>query len=79
MNSNHRRFVKTPNLIQGWTSPGPLPTRIVSNEEFPPLPQTDEQARVEQMLVMTGARASHRLGISRRKFLQTTGGMAAAL
>ena len=78
MKSNPRQFVKTPDLLQGWTSPGPLPTRIVSNEEFPPLPQTDEQARVEQILVSSGEQAGRRLGVSRRKFLQTTGGMAAA-
>src|SRR5690348_9317254 len=75
---NRRQFVKTPDLLQGWTSPGPLPTRIVSNEEFPPVPQTGEQTRVEHLLLSSGEQASHRLGISRRKFLRTTGGMAAA-
>ncbi|MBA2251652.1 MAG: amidohydrolase family protein [Nitrospirales bacterium] len=75
---NRRQFVKQPDMMQGWTSPGPMPTRIVSNEEFPPLPQTEEQCRVEQALATLGERASHQLGISRRKFLKTTGGMAAA-
>src|SRR6476646_7525035 len=75
---NRRQFVKTPNMSKGWTSPGPLPTRIVSNEEFPPLPQTEEQCRVEQALNTLTERSSRRLGMSRRRFLQTTGGMAAA-
>jgi uncharacterized protein len=75
---NRRQFVKTPNMSKGWTSPGPLPTRIVSNEEFPPLPQTEEQCRVERSLDILAERSSRRLGMSRRRFLQTTGGMAAA-
>lgn len=75
---NRRQFVKTPDMRKGWTSPGPLPTRIVSNEEFPPLPQTEEQCRVEQSLDTLAERSSHRLVVSRRRFLQTTGGMAAA-
>lgn len=75
---NRYRFVKTPGAKQGWTAPGPIPTRIVSNEEFLPVPQTAEQARVEQILAAVGDRASRRLGMNRREFLKTTGGMAAA-
>ena len=56
----------------------PVPTQIVSNEEFYPTPQTAEQQRVEHHLIeLTDAHAKH-LGLSRRRFLQTTGGMAAA-
>jgi predicted TIM-barrel fold metal-dependent hydrolase len=75
---NHLRFTKKPGMQQGWTSPGPLPTRIISNEEFPPNPQTDEQRRVEQTLLDLAEQGSRRLGIGRREFLKTTGGMAAA-
>ena len=75
---NRRAFSKKPGMKQGWTAPGPLPTRIVSNEEFPPLPQTEDQCRVEYTLGLLGEYASRRLGISRRTFLKSTGGMAAA-
>jgi predicted TIM-barrel fold metal-dependent hydrolase len=56
----------------------PIPTQIVSNEEFIPLAQTEDQKRVEHHLVELAERQAKRLGISRRQFLSTTGGMAAA-
>ena len=56
----------------------PIPTQIISNEEFIPPAQTAEQRRVEHhLLAMAGANAK-RLGMSRRRFLATTGGMATA-
>jgi hypothetical protein len=60
-------------------SAGPVPTQIVSNEEFAPLPQTQDQARVEVAVSMLSHQAAMRLGVSRRDFLRTSGGMAAAL
>ena len=69
----------TQKAVQGVLSSGPIPTRSVSNEEFPPLPQTRNQARVEQMLAELNGRAAQRLGMTRRNFLKTSGGMAAAL
>ena len=56
----------------------PLPTQIVSNEEFLPPEQTDDQKRVEHRLIEIAADASNKLGISRRAFLASSGGMAAA-
>jgi predicted TIM-barrel fold metal-dependent hydrolase len=56
----------------------PIPTRIVSNEEFEPLPQTPEQRRVESLLLETAEARSRRLGMRRREFLRTSCGMAAA-
>jgi uncharacterized protein len=56
----------------------PLPTQIVSNEEFAPSAQTEEQRRVEHRLMEIASDSAKRLGISRRKFLASTGGMAAA-
>lgn len=56
----------------------PIPTQIVSNEEFDPPEQTVEQARVESRLNEIASESSKRLGISRRQFLSGTGGMAAA-
>ncbi len=58
---------------------GPIPTQIVSNEEFVPLPQTPDQAHVELTVSELSLQAATRLGVSRRDFLRTSGGMAAAL
>jgi hypothetical protein len=56
----------------------PVPTRIVSNEEYDPPAQTLAQRRVER-LVLDGADAlAKRLGMGRREFLRTSCGMAAA-
>jgi hypothetical protein len=56
----------------------PVPTRIVSNEEYDPPAQTAGQRRVEHVLLeMAGAHAK-RLGMERRQFLRTSCGMAAA-
>jgi hypothetical protein len=55
-----------------------IPTQIISNEEFVPPPQTENQKRVEHHLTQLADRQARRLGISRRQFLATTGGMAAA-
>ena len=57
----------------------PVPTRMISNGEYMPVPQTDEQKRVEARVEELAGEASHRLGISRRQFLCGSGGMAAAL
>jgi predicted TIM-barrel fold metal-dependent hydrolase len=56
----------------------PLPTQVVSNEEFEPMPQTLDQQAVENLILEMADEYGRRLGLSRRAFLQTTGGMAAA-
>jgi predicted TIM-barrel fold metal-dependent hydrolase len=56
----------------------PIPTRIVSNGEFNPLPQTPEQRRVEARIDALADDLSRRHGLSRRGFLASTAGMAAA-
>ena len=56
----------------------PIPTRMVSNGEYMPLPQTEQQKRVEARIKELADAASKKLGVSRRKFLASTGGMAAA-
>jgi hypothetical protein len=56
----------------------PIPTQMVSNGEYMPHPQTAKQKRVEARIEeLTGA-ASKRLGMTRRQFLTSTGGMAAS-
>ncbi len=56
----------------------PVPTRMVSNGEYMPYPQTGKQKRVEARIKELADSASRDLAISRRKFLAGTGGMAAA-
>ena len=57
----------------------PVPTRMISNGEYMPVPQTEKQKRVEARIEELADAASKKLGISRRHFLATSGGMAAAL
>ena len=57
----------------------PIPTRMISNGEYMPVPQTDKQKQVEARIGELAESASRKLGIDRRVFLTSTGGMAAAL
>lgn len=56
----------------------PVPTQIVSNGEYPPLPQSGNQKRVEARVNELANAAARKLGISRRAFLAGSGGMAAS-
>jgi hypothetical protein len=56
----------------------PVPTRMISNGEYMPAPQTNQQKQVEARINELSDQASQKLGISRRQFLGTPGGMAAA-
>ena len=56
----------------------PVPTQVVSNGEYFPLPQTLQQSQVELRIAELATEASRRLGMSRRRFLASSGGMAAA-
>ena len=58
--------------------PSPVPTRMVSNGEYMPVPQTSKQTRVERRIRELSADANKRLGIDRRNFLASSGGMVAA-
>ena len=62
--------------VDDWS---PLPLQVVSNEEYAPLPQTPEQRRVAEMLDATARRHARALGLSRREFLGSGPGLAAAL
>ncbi len=57
----------------------PVPSRISSNEEFVPPPQSAEQKAYEARLAEISERAAKRQGRSRREFLKSGSGMAAAL
>ncbi len=56
----------------------PIPTQIISNEEFSPHPQTWNQKRVQARIHDIAADRADRLGMSRRHFLRTSSGMAVA-
>src|SRR5437879_12574037 len=78
-NENSRAFRIGPDMRRGLRTEVPLPTRLVSNEEFPPLPQTAAQRAVEDRILAAAGRLAPRLGLSRRDFLRRSGGMATSL
>lgn len=57
----------------------PIPTRMISNGEYMPIPQTPQQKQVEAHLKELADTASKKLGIDRRRFLAGSGGMAASM
>src|SRR5437762_6506745 len=57
----------------------PIPTRMISNGEYMPHPQTEKQKHVEARIKELADKASKKLGVSRRDFLSGSGGMAASL
>jgi hypothetical protein len=58
--------------------PGPVPTQIVSSDEYFPSPQSTAQREVEARLRALGDELARKHGLSRRQFFATAGGMAAA-
>ena len=72
-------WVRQCELDQHRAERPPIPTRITSNEEFVPPPQSPEQREVELRLWAIAERAAARLGVDRRTFLRSSCGMAAAL
>jgi predicted TIM-barrel fold metal-dependent hydrolase len=76
---NRYGFRVGPRMRRGLSTAVPIPTRLVSNEEFPPIPQTPAQRRVEDRILAEAGRLAPRLGLSRRQFLSRSGGMAASL
>ena len=76
---NRYGFRVGPRMRRGLSTAVPIPTRLVSNEEFPPMPQTPAQRRVEDRILAEAGRLAPRLGLSRRQFLGRSGGMATSL
>src|SRR6266704_2197960 len=58
--------------------PSPVPTQIVSSDEYMPAPQSAKQREVEARLKEISDRLARRQGLSRRRFFQTASGMAAS-
>ena len=75
---SEEQLAKVAPADEAETFRSPVPTQMVSNGEYMPYPQTEQQKRVEARIKELAHTASKDLGISRRKFLAGTGGMAAA-
>ncbi len=58
--------------------PSPVPTQMISNGEFNPLPQTRAQREVEARIGAIADTTGRRLGLDRRGFLRSACGRAAA-
>src|SRR5258705_12179284 len=58
---------------------GPVPTRMISNGEYMPHPQTQQQKHVEQRVQELADRAAKKLRVSRLQVRSNSGGMAATL
>ncbi len=56
----------------------PIPTQIVSSDEFYPDPQNERQREVENRLLAMADDLGGKQGLSRRKFFQSAAGMAAS-
>ncbi len=54
----------------------PMPTQVVSNEEFIPRPQTKQQKQVEYLINTMGEEKAKYLGMERRAFMASSMGMA---
>ena len=62
-------------LVQHQT---PIPTQIVSSDEFYPDPQNERQREVEARLLAMADDLGGKQGLDRRRFFQTAAGMAAS-
>lgn len=56
----------------------PIPTQVVSNGEYTPIPQTRQQKQVVAQINHLSDQLGKKHGLSRRKFLKTGSGMAVA-
>lgn len=57
----------------------PIPTQVRSNGEYVPLPKTEKQEEVDHRLLEYADRYGKPRGLSRRHFMQTASGFAAAM
>src|SRR5690349_16385759 len=56
----------------------PIPTQMVSNGEYMPLPQTPQQTQVESTILALADKHGRAAGLDRRAFLRTSAGLAAS-
>ena len=58
--------------------PSPIPTQVVSSDEYLPSPQSEKQREYEARVKAYGSEMAQKLGITRRRFFKTAAGMAAS-
>jgi uncharacterized protein len=56
----------------------PIPTQVVSSDEYFPYPQTEKQRELQARLLDLADGLAKRQGLSRRRFFKTAAGMAAS-
>src|SRR5262245_52948401 len=56
----------------------PIPTQVVSSDEYMPIAQTEKQKKVEARMKELGDENARKNGMDRRQFFQTAAGMATA-
>src|SRR6266571_1881125 len=54
----------------------PMPTQVVSNEEFIPRPQNTRQKQIESLIGEMGAANAKKIGMDRRAFMASSMGLA---
>ena len=57
----------------------PMPTQVVSNEEFIPRPQNQNQKKVEHLISEMSEANAKKVGMDRRSFMRNSMGMATAM
>jgi predicted TIM-barrel fold metal-dependent hydrolase len=72
-------WVRQCDLDANADAPPPIPSRIASNEEFIPPQQSSQQKEYEARLAAISEQAAKKQGLSRRDFLRTGSGTAAAM
>src|SRR6266705_4093847 len=75
---NEEQIAQCARADETETFQSPVPTQMVSNGEYMPVPQTKSQKQMEERIKELAESASKKLGISRRRFLAGSGGMAAS-
>ena len=75
LSDEERASVSPARLIDSAT---PVPTQVVSSDEFMPVPQTERQKKVEARMNALADEYGRKNGLSRRRFFQTAAGMATA-
>jgi len=58
--------------------PSPVPTQVVSSDEYFPTPQSTQQKEVETRLIDMAEDIARKQGLTRRRFFETASGMAAS-
>src|SRR5215212_7785670 len=74
--SHEERARLAPAEEAGFDSP--IPTQVVSSDEFAPIAQTPSQREMQGRLIVLADELANRHRMTRRRFLRTASGMAVA-